>query len=259
MTTIALLNVASYVDGKDFTGDSNRTMLTLGRAPLDKTNFRSGGWSELAGGLRTAELAQGGHWSADSGLDAAAWADLAATERVHTIAPEEVEGGVAYFWRSQRFGYQALAGDVGALAGYELTSQGATREGVVRGRLAVAPYLNTLDWDSEDPPAPITYNATGQAGSAVELPAVDDDPAQNLYAAVHILGTPGTTVTLELESDTTEDFDDDPTVRATIGPLTAAGGTWVTPVAGPITHTWWRVNIAAVTGTFTIAVALGVQ
>jgi len=252
MATIALLNVASYVDGHDFTGDSNQAQLTLGRAQLDRTSFRSGGWTELYGGLRTAEYTQAGHWSADSGLDAAAWSQLGTAHVVHTMAPEEVVGGVAYLWRSQRFSYQPLGGEVGQLAAYELTSSGATQEGVIRGRLAVVP------WDVTTSTA-VTYDSTGVAGSPVELPAVDDDPMQHLYASVHILGTPGTTVTLELESDSSTDFDVDPTVRATVGPLTAAGGTWVTPVEGPITDTWWRVSVSAITGTFTLAVALGVQ
>lgn len=252
MATIALLNVASYVDGHDFTGDSNRAQLTLGRAQLDRTTFRSGGWTELVGGLRTAEYVQAGHWSADSGLDEAAWSQLGTTHVVHTLAPEEVPGGVAYLWRSQRFSYQPLGGEVGGLASYEVTSSGATREGVIRGRLAVVP------WDTATS-TPVTYDSTGVAGVPVELPPVGDDPQQYLYASVHVLGAPGTAVTLDLESDTTEDFDDDPTVRATIGPLMTAGGTWVTPIPGPITHTWWRVKVAVISGEFTIAVALGVQ
>lgn len=253
MTTIALLDVASYVDGHDFTGDSNSTTLTLGRAPLDRTTFRSGGWTTLRGGLRTAEFAQRGFWAADTdSVDASAFNALGSTERVHTMAPSEQVGGVAYMWRAQAFTYNALEGDIGQLAGFTLNSQGADTVGVVRGKLAVVPFdQSTL--------TAITYGTTGTAGAPIELPAVDDDPAQHLYATVHVLGTPGTTVTLELESDTTEDFDDTPEVQATIGPLTAAGGTWVTPVAGPITDTWWRVNIDAITGTFTLAVALGVH
>lgn len=253
MTTIALLDVASYVGGHDFTGDSNSTQLTLGRVPLDRSTFRSGGWTELTGGLRTAEFAQAGHWAAGAvSVDAAGFAQLAETEMPHTMAPSETEGAVAYLWQAQRFAYQALAGEVGALAAFSLTSQGATDIGVVRGRLAVAP------WDGPTMSA-VTYDSIGAAGSPVELPAVGDDPLQHVYATVHILGTPGTTVTLELESDTTADFDDTPEVQASVGPLTAAGGTWVTPIAGPITDTWWRVNIDAITGTFTLAAALGVR
>lgn len=252
MTTIALLDVASYVHGHDFTGDSNSTLLTLGRTPLDRTNFRSGGWTTLTGGLRTAAFDQKGFWAADTdSVDSAAFADLAATERVHTMAPSEAVGGVAYFWQAQRFQYQALDGDIGQLAGFTLQSQGASDIGVVRGKLAVVPFNQTTL-------TAVTYNATGVAGSAVQLPAVDDDPAQNLYAAVHVLGTPGTTVTLQLQSDTASNFPS-ATTQATVGPLTAAGGTWVTPIPGPITDTWWRVNISAITGTFTLAVALGVQ
>lgn len=253
MTTIALLDVASYVGGYDFTGDSNSTLLTLDRVPLDRSTFRSGGWTQLTGGLRSATFAQSGWWAPGTvSVDAAAFAQLGQTEQVHTMAPSEIEGGVAYIWQAQRFNYQLFDAEVGGLAPYSLTSQGSTSVGVVRGKLAVAPWDGTAM-------AAVTYSATGQAGSAVELPAVDDDPAQHLYAAVHILGTPGTTVTLELESDTTEDFDDTPEVQASIGPLTTAGGTWVTPIAGPITDTWWRVNIDAITGSFTIAAALGVQ
>jgi hypothetical protein len=254
MAVQALLDVFSYVDGHDFTGDSNSSLLTLGRTPLDRTNFRSGRWTELRGGLRTADFAQKGFWASDTNsVDSAAFADLAATERVHTMGPSEVEGGLAYLWQAQRFNYQLLDGDIGQLAGFTLQSQGASDIGVVRGKLAVAP------WDgSADPPAAITYNATGVAGTEIELPAVDDDPLQHLYASVHVLGTPGTTVTLQIQSDVDDTFAS-ATTQATVGPLTAAGGTWVTPVAGPITDTWWRINISAITGTFTLAAALGVH
>jgi hypothetical protein len=249
---IALLDVASYVDGHDFTGDSNSTMLTLGRVPLDRTTFRSRKWTTLTGGLRSAEFAQKGFWAADTdSVDSAAFNDLSAGDRVHTMAPTEVEGGIAYFWQAQRFQYQPLEGDIGQLAAFTLNSQGASDIGVVRGKLAVAPFNQATG-------VAVTYNATGVAGSEIQLPAVDDDPAQSLYAAVHVLGTPGTTVTLQLQSDVDDTFAS-ATTQATVGPLTAAGGTWVTPIPGPITDTWWRVNISAITGTFTLAVALGVK
>ena len=45
-----------------------------------------------------------------------------------------------------------------------------------------------------------------------------------------------------------------PVPRATIGPVTARGATWLARVAGPfVAETHWRLNISAITGTFQVA------
>ena len=62
---------------------------------------------------------------------------------------------------------------------------------------------------------------------------------------------------LTIESDDNGSFTS-ATTRATIGPLTATGGTWVTRVAGAITDDYYRFNVTAITGTFSVGAAFGI-
>lgn len=250
MSTIALLDVFSYVHGHDFTGDSNKTLLTLGRTALDRSNFRSRGWKRIQGGLRTVAFEQVGYWQAGAdSVDEQSFADLGVVDRVHTIGPSEVEGGVAYMWQGGKFNYTLFDAGIDQMAPFSLNSQGASKVGVVRGLLAVRP----VDDDAE----PVTVSATGAIGSAVNLGAPVS--GQSVYATLHVLGAPGTTVTVQLQSDTASNFPS-PTTRATIGPLTVTGGTWLTPLPGPFAgETHWRFNVSAITGSFTLAGAIAVQ
>lgn len=241
MPPLVLTDAFAYVAGHDFTGDSNSIMLPMAAEDLDATTFRSGGWRERAGGLKSHELSLSGFWQAGAGeMDPDAFNDLGVAARAHTIGPDETEGSVAYLFRAGKFSYQLL-GEVGQLAPFELKSQGTNGEGVIRGQLAKAMG---------------DVSATGQLGSVLNLGA----PAagQSVYCAVHVFAA-GTTITLKLQSDTASGFPS-ATDRATIGPITAAGGTWMTPLPGAIAgETHWRLNVTAITGTFTIAAAIGVQ
>lgn len=111
MTTLALLNVFSYVYRHDFTGDTNQANLSMEAAALDRTTFRSDGWTELTGGLKSSEFELQGFWQAAADGDAVdneGFNDLGVKDRVHTMGPRETEQGVAYMWRAGRFSYQAL-------------------------------------------------------------------------------------------------------------------------------------------------------
>jgi hypothetical protein len=62
---------------------------------------------------------------------------------------------------------------------------------------------------------------------------------------------------VQVQSATTGGFGS-PTLRGTIGPLTARGGTFMARVPGPITDGFYRFNISAVTGAFIAAGAIGI-
>jgi hypothetical protein len=68
----------------------------------------------------------------------------------------------------------------------------------------------------------------------------------------------GTTITVQVQSDDNAGMSS-PTTVATIGPITVVGGTWMTPIAGPITDTYYRMNVSAITGTFSVAGAIGIR
>ena len=78
--------------------------------------------------------------------------------------------------------------------------------------------------------------------------------SEALYAAFHVISS-GTTITVALQSDDNAGFSS-PTVRATLGPITTAGATWVR-VAGPFTDTYYRFVVTAITGSHIVAGAIG--
>lgn len=107
--------------------------------------------------------------------------------------------------------------------------------------------------------------ATTTTGTAYELGAVT--AATNyLYAQLHVFSVSGTDPTLDVivESDDAEGFAG-PATKITFAQIEGASvptAVWATPVAGPITDTWWRVKATiggSDTPTFNFAVAIGIR
>lgn len=239
MAVEALLNAFAYVAGHDFTTDTNQGQLDTEATALDATTFRSNGWQENAYGLKSYQFNYSGFWqsAASDSVDDEAFGDIAIA-RATTWGIKEVEGSPAYMFNSAKTNYQ-IGGEVGPLAPFSLQSNGTDKFGVVRGLLAKAKGA---------------ANATGLLGSVVQLGAVAAN--QYLYATFHVFSA-GTTITVQVQSDDNAGFTT-PTTVATIGPLTTRGGTFMTRVAGPITDTYYRLNVSAVTGTFVAAGAIGI-
>lgn len=239
MTAFALLNADLYVAGHDFTTDTNNGMLNLTAATLDATTFGSNGWTENAYGLKTLEFNHSGFWQSNTSdsVDDESFGDIA-VPRAHTWTETGVETDPAWLFNSAKSQYQ-IGGEVGPLAPFTLQSTATDKFGAIRGQLAKAKGA---------------MNAVGALGSVVQLgPA---SAAQFLYATFHIFSA-GTTATIQVQSDDNAGMTS-PTTVATIGPLTTRGGTFMTRVAGPITDTYYRFNVSAITGAFVAAGAIGI-
>lgn len=232
----ALLDASAWVHSYDFTADSNQIELNIESNALPANTFGTT-WAQFVPGVKSSSFSLAGFWS--SGVDRNAFDDLGVLNRVFTIAPSDTEDEVAYLFRAGHIDY-TLGGSFGDVMPFSLGAQGSDGYGVVRGKIAASKQ---------------TVDATGVVGSVVDLGAVG--AAEYLYASFHVFGTPGTTVTVLLESDEDADFAD-PTTRATIGPLTTAGGVWVPRISGPISDTHYRLNVSAITGSFTVAGAVAV-
>lgn len=243
MPVEVLLNAFAYIDSHDFTGDSNRSVLDATAEVLPITNFRSEGWTENAMGLFSINYSLTGHGSfGDDSVDSNGFDNLGVTDKTHIVGPSETEGGVCKFWQGGSVNFDQFGVDPGQVNPFSVTSVGTDGQvGLVMGRLIKAMG---------------TVSATGATGVEYELGAVAAD--KFLYGAFIVFGTPGTTITGVLESDADDTFGS-PTTRITFGPYTTAGGRFATRVAGPITDTWYRLNISAVTGSFVIACAAGIQ
>jgi hypothetical protein len=238
----ALLNVASYVGGHDFTGDTNQGLLTAEATPLDATTYRSNGWSEQTFGLKAAAFNLAGFWqsAAADAVDPEVFAALGVADQVHTVAPNEIETNPAFMFLAGKPSYSLLQGSVGEVAKFNLNSVGTNgQQGVIRGQLAKAKGA---------------VSAAGQLGSVVQLGAVS--AAQFLYATFHVF-TVATTITVQVQSATTLGFAG-PTTRYTFPAVTVRGGYWGVRVPGPITDQYYRFNVSAVTGAHVVAGALGI-
>jgi hypothetical protein len=243
MGVFALTNATIYGDGYDFTGDTNKIVLKADVDVLESTVFVTGtgpGYKTRVGGLRSAELAQDGFWQSATLLapDPQIFPNLTTVDRVWTVSPDGQVGSVAYLAQLGQFTYEAF-GAVGQLTPFTVDAMGTNAAGMVRGQVAKAKAA---------------VSATGALGSGQQLGAVG--ATQYLYGALHIFSA-GTTITVVVESDDNSGFTSATTVQ-TIGPLTTAGGTWVTRTAGALTDNWFRYRITAITGSFTVAASLAV-
>lgn len=241
MASFALTDCTVWVGAHDFTTDSNSLTLNMEVDEQDNTTFGGGGWRSRIGGLKDVSLALDGFWQAGAGsIDADTFGTLG-TNEVATLTPDGVAGSVAYLLQATKFSYK-IFGSVGEVAPFSLEFQGSEgASGLVRGQLAKAKG---------------NVAATGQLGSILNLGA--PTATQYVYVALHVFSA-GTTVTLQLQSDTASGFAT-PTTQATIGPITTAGGTWMTRLAGPFAgETHWRLNVSAITGTFSMAGAIAIQ
>lgn len=246
MSAFSLTDATILVHDHDFSGDSNQATLSAEAEALESTTFRSGGARARVAGLRTTSLDVQGFW--DPVPDAKTFADLetGTMNRACSVCPTNTEGDTSYIFRGGRFTYSQF-GDVGTLAPFSLGMMNTSREGLIRGKF--------LKRSTDDDGTAENVTATGVAGSAgVQLAAVGAD--EYLYATFHVF-TAGTTITAVLESDDADTFGS-ATTRITFGPITTTGGTWGTRVAGPITDTWYRLRVTAITGTFNIACAVGI-
>lgn len=236
----ALTDCTLWIAGYDFTGDSNKLKIAVTASPLMSTVFGGGGYKARAGGLKDVQVTASGLLTMGTGqVEAELFPDLGVMDRVLTASPTGVAGSTAYLCQVGKFDVELL-GAHGELAPWSMGAMGSNSQGAPRGQIAKAKG---------------TVSGTGALGSGLLLGAVG--ATQYLYGSLHAFGTPGTTITVLLESDDNAGFSS-PTTRATLGPITTAGGTWATRVAGAITDTYFRYKVSAITGTFTVGGAIAV-
>lgn len=246
MTTFALTDLVTLVGGFDMSGSSNEAELAISVEELENTTFGQAGAVKgrtRIAGLEDVESNVNGYWESGAGfVDPEVFANLGVTQQAITQYTPNAAGSVAYMYQAREFAYQ-IGDEIGTVLPYELGIMGAASNGhpgAVRGRVAKARG---------------DVSATGATGAAVNLGPVG--AGQFLYATFHVFAA-GTTLTVLVESDVDNTFAT-PATRQTIGPLTAAGGTWMVRVPGPISDPWFRFNISAVAGTFNVAGAIGIK
>lgn len=246
MSKTVLLDARLFAGGADLSGNSNKIEITSEIEEKDATNYRSDGWKELLGGLASAEMAGEGQWEAgDSGMvDDSSWAQLGGNTAWSASPADAVVGDLAYFMKAMRSDY-ALGDAVGEIAPWSGTAKSSWP--LVRGVFAHPPGT--------------ARTSTGD-GTAQQLGAITT--GQRLYAAVHVLSVSGTstpTITVEIESDSQEDFAGTPETRLSFDAATARGGQILRTDGTAHADTWYRPTwtVSGTSPSFLFVVALGIR
>ncbi|MEU5707877.1 hypothetical protein [Streptomyces flaveolus] len=245
MSKTVLVNVRAFTVGLDLTSNSNKIELSAEVEDKDSTNFGSGGWKEVIGGLASAEISGEGQWEAGdlSKVDDASWANLGGVGPWSISANNAANvGDLAYLTNAMQASYK-LGEAVGEIAPWASTAK--SNWPLVRGQFAHPPGT--------------ARTATG-TGTGLNLGAV---PAgKRLYAALHVLSAAGTTpsLTARVESSADNTFAA-PTTRLTFTAATAIGGQILRTSGSAITDPWWRVawTINGTTPSFLFVTTLGIQ
>jgi hypothetical protein len=244
MAKTVLTNVRLFGVGADLTGNSNKVEITTEVEDKESTNYASDGWTEVLGGLASAEISGEGQWEAgDPGkVDDASWSQLGGTGPWSVGPVGAAVGDLAYLTNAMRAEYK-LGEAVGEIAPWTGTAKSSWP--MARGQMAHPPGA--------------ARTATG-TGTALNLGAVAS--GKRLYASLHVLSVAGTTpsITVSVESDDASGFAS-PTTRLTFNAATAVGGQILRTDGTAITDTWWRVawTISGTTPSFLFVSALGIQ
>lgn len=242
MASLSLTNATIYGAGYDWTTDANKLQVVSSVDELDNTTFGGGGYKSRLGGLRDATAELDGFWqsAATSGApDPEAFLSLGTADQAWIFSPTGVATDPCYLAQLGKFKYETFD-QVGAMMPFKLNMSGTNSQGLVRGQLAKAKG---------------NVSATGQLGSILTM--TGPSATQYVYGALELFGTPGTTITVKIQSATLVGFGS-PTDRITIGPITTAGGTWATRLIGPVTDGFWRMTVSGITGTWSVAAAIGI-
>jgi hypothetical protein len=228
MAKTILTNARLFAVGLDVTSQSNEVSLTSEVEDKDTTTYGSNGWTEVVGGLRSAEVMAKGFWEAGSAdlVDDATWAALGAAAGSLTVAPVgAADGALAYVGQVMQMAYRV--GDaVGEVAPWELSGHG---HGTI-GRGVIA-----------HPPG--TARAASGVGTSINLGAVA--AGQRLIAAVHVLSVSSTlSITPRIETDTATGFPSATTPTGLTGTAATNAnspqGQFLSSDGSALTDTWQR-------------------
>lgn len=243
MGKFVLLDARLFAPGADLSGASNKIELTSEIEDKDATNYRSGGYKELLGGLGSAEIAAEGQWEAGdpSLVDDQSWATLGGVGPYTVCPTDSVAGALAYITSGMRADYKV--GDaVGEIAPWSGTVKSSWP--LVRGQVGHPPGT--------------ARTATG-TGTILNLGAI---PAgKRLYAALHVLSATGTTPSITVRVESGDATLTTPTTRLTFAAASAAGGQILRGNGAAVTDAYYRVAwaITGTTPSFMFAVSLGIR
>lgn len=242
MAKLILTNAGIFFDGYEIGTDMNSLALEYGADTPEKSAFGDETHIFAAGGLKVATAGGAGFFNAEN-ADPALFDNIGAASKLVSLMPARTAGGVAYFLQAVA-GEYAPQGALGEMLQFNISLMANQAPGLLRGSLL--------------------HRATGIAasgnGSGFQLGAVG--AAQSLYAGLHVFAVAGSSPTLDAKivSDDNAGFTT-PTDRITFAQKTAVGAEYATPVAGPITDDYWRLEftVGGSTPSFALAGVIAIQ
>lgn len=212
-------NAKVWLDGYDLSGYLNAVVLDNG-VELHNTNVLGDtGRRRISNQMEHIAAQLDGFW--DSTADEILQGRVGVADKPMSVSPSDgTDGSLAYFFRSLAGEYES-GGAKGDPYRFSVSAEGSAGEPLVRGTV-----LHN---------ATRTANGSGTGFNLGQLAA-----GKKLYAALHVLSvSSGDNLTVTIESDDNAGFAS-PTVRGTFTVMSAIGAAWLTPVAGPLTDTYWR-------------------
>jgi hypothetical protein len=244
-TTHVYKDVKLYSGAYDLTGASNSLTLGYEFEEKDATVFNDNVRHSMPGLAKVSfDFAGFGYSDGTDEVEDVLYARTTTTSVPMTFCPtgDGAAASIAYFAETLELS-QSYGGAIGEM--YPFSAKGVGQGSpLVRGTILENAAKTT----------------TG-AGTARLLGAVT--ATQKLYGCLHVTAVSGTNPTLDVivESDDAAGFSSG-TTRLTFTQKTAVGSQFITPVAGPITDTYWRASVTiggTDTPSFTIVLTVGIQ
>ena len=171
MPKTVLTDVRCFAVGLDLTSHSNKLELTSEVEAKPTTNYGSQGWTEVVGGLASAQISGEGQWEAGDAtkVDDASWSQLGGVGPWSVSANNTAAvGGLAYFTRAMRADYTLLA-EVGEVAPWTSTAKSSWP--LVRARSVIRPARRVEKRVVPSPPPRARRLAVSSGGSSSRTPA----------------------------------------------------------------------------------------
>jgi hypothetical protein len=248
MSTVVLSDARVLLAHYDISGKCNRGRVVRGSKSLNDTTFGPVPMETSKAGLLRAKIELEGFTDFGPGslddvmVGSAGGTNLVGMVDVPVLASPKgaYEGDVAYFMRAHIADYDHPGIDIGELFKFRMKSEASGRgASLVRGRVF------------EDGR---TARTTSGNSAAQQLGAVAS--GQRLFAVVHLLEFTGASLGILVRSAVTNFATI--TTRMTFSPETPIA-LWGTPVNGPITDTWYRIEWSGTFSSFKAVVAVGIQ
>ena len=245
MASHLLYNAVVLYEGLNLSGQLNETRIEYGAKMLNESVWGDDTEKNKAG-ILTASVNEVGFWDADAVAyqpDLKLFTELGANDKVVSVFPQgAADGARGFSLKTARATYSPQL-EHGEL--FKFNAMGASRS-----RLMQTTVLTN------------STETTSGSGTARQLTAVDDDPAQKLYAVLHVIAASGSSPTLDLiiQSDDAGGMPSADT-RITFAQMNDIGAIYAVPVAGPITDDYWQAvwTIAGGTPSFTFVVGMAIM